>query len=487
MVKRVSQFFGVFLFFIGGCMMLPLIIALAYGENTVAGAFLISIGICLVPGIIIRLTNKESVLDAKPKLRESYFIVAISWILASLFGCLPYYLSGTIDNFILAFFETCSGFTTTGATVFADVEIVPHSILMWRSLTQWLGGMGMIVLFIALLPQLGAKGSRISSAETPGLTETRLTARYSDTAQRLYVSYIVLTAILFLLLLFGPMNAFDALNHAFTTMATGGFSTHNGGLSYFNSNYVYFVIAIFALLAGTNFALFFDCLAGKAKQVLKDEELRLYLLLITVATVMITISLRVSGLFDNTFAALSHSLFESINTISTLGFETRNIEWPSTSILVLIILMIIGGCSSSTAGGFKVSRLLIIFKMLKREVHLRVHGSMVEDVRINGKRLPFELFFQVFSYTILYVSIIILGSLLISLFGGGNINSNILTIISCISNLGPGLDNLGLPCDFNTISNLSVMVYCFVMIAGRLEVATLLVLFSKYFWKPHSA
>lgn len=482
MLVKLIHFLGTFLEFIGASMMLPLLIALAYDEKSCAWAFLISIFVCFVPGMIIKYAFKKAFEDETVKKRDSYMFVASAWIVASLVGCIPYMISGVIDNFFYAFFETCSGFTTTGASVFTDIEQLPHAILIWRCFTQWLGGMGMIVLFTALLPRLGAKGLSITNAETPGPTETRLTAKYSDTAKRLYVIYIILTLVLFLLLLIGKMSPFDALAHSFATMATGGFATHNAGLAFFNSNYIYFVIGVFAFLAGTNFALFFDLLAGKVRKVFADEEFRLYLSIIGFSTITMTIALKAGNYHNRVLEDIGRALFQAVNTISTTGFMTSDVNWPSYCVLLMTCLMMIGGCSSSTAGGIKLSRIVVAFKIVKTELRKRSHEYIFDDITFNRERVKSSTLYHIYTYTTLFFLTIVVGTLLIGLFGGGSAPTNFLTVISCISSLGPGLDTLGLVCDYHLESNICLIIYNIIMIAGRLEITTLLVLFSRHFW-----
>jgi len=468
-------------------MLFPLLVGLMYEEYDEALAFLICIGICLVPGIIAKIGYKIPVTQEKIRLRESYLIVTVSWFLASLFGCLPYILTGVTDDFFIAYFETASGFSTTGATAFNVVETLPHCILFWRSLTQWLGGMGMIVLFMALVPKFGVMGGNISKAETPGPIQRKISSRYAGTAQKLYASYIILTLILVVLLLLGGMNLFDASSHALTTMATGGFSTHTGGLSYFGSPFIYGVIAIFALLAGSNFTLFFDIIYGRIKDALKDEEYVFYVKIIAVSSVLIAISLRLSS-YDISFGSnLGAAFFQTVNTISTLGFESSNSTWPSFCIMILAILMVVGGCSSSTAGGFKCARVLVLLKVLKRGIKQMLYGSSREDIRYNGNAIQDETMRYILSFVILYLTTTCSATILICLFGKGDVMTNLLTVISCISNLGPGLDNLGLICDYNLHSRLCIIVYTTVMIAGRLELSTFLVIFSRYFRNPDRA
>ena len=464
-------------------MSLPLLVALAYDEKPEAWAFLMCIIGCIATGNIINKVYKRDLGQETVERRDSYIIVSSAWLIASLIGCLPYLLTGAIDNFFLAFFETCSGFTTTGASVFTDIEHLPHAILIWRCFTQWLGGMGIIVLFVALLPKLGAKAATISNVETPGPITAKISARSSDSALNLYKAYIMLTFILFLLLWAGKMNWFDALAHAFATMATGGLSTHNTGLAYFNSNYIYVVIGIFAFMAGTNFVLFFEMLAGRIQRIIKDEEFRAYVVIIAVSSALIAVSLTVSGTCKSVLESILRAVFQAINTMSTTGFMTGDVNWPSFCVLLMVFLMIVGGCSSSTAGGIKVSRMLVAAKIVLSELKRRTHDNLVDDIKFNKQLIPGTTLSYIYNYSTLFFATIIIGTLIVGIFGGGSAETNFLTILSCISSLGPGLDTLGLLCEYHISSPVCIITYNFIMIAGRLEITTLLVMFSRHFWQ----
>lgn len=482
MLKTLIHYIGDFLVILGACLGLPFLIALVYGETTETRAFLVTIIICLVSGLFVNLIYKKELEQEALNRRESYLIVSSAWIIASLIGCLPYLLSGVIDNFFLAFFEACSGFSTTGASVFTDIEHLPHSILIWRCFSQWLGGMGIIVLFVALLPRLGAKAASISSVETPGPISVKISAKSSDSAKNLYKAYIILTFILFLLLWAGKMNCFDALAHAFSTMATGGLSTHNTGLAFYHSNYIYLIIGIFAFMAGTNFVLFFEVLAGKAQRIIKDEEFRAYLLIISICSILIAVSLYLSETFRSFTEALLRALFQVINTLSTTGFMTGDSNWPSFCVLLMVFLMIVGGCSSSTAGGIKISRMLVAGKIVSSELKRRTHDNLIDDIKFNNQYIPGSTLSYIYAYSTLFFATIIIGTLIVSIFGGGTAETNFLTVISCISSLGPGLDTLGLLCEYHLSSPACIITYNLIMIAGRLEITTLLVMLSRHFW-----
>jgi len=487
MKNNILGFFGFFLLFVAGCLTGPLLIALLYGEKESAIAFLITICISAVPGFIIRRAVGAGFAEARLKLRFSYLIVTVSWLLASVIGSIPFILSGSIPNFIDAFFETASGFTTTGSTILTDIEALPRSVSFWRCLTQWLGGMGIMVLFVALLPQFGIKARNIAGAETPGPTVTKISPRFSETARLLYVAYFVLTGALTLLLVLGRMSLYDAVCHAMTTMATGGFSTYNDGVSHFNSPYIYWILTLFMFLAGTNFNLFFVALGGSVRKALKDEEFRLYACSVFVAIVLVVASLLKTGIYTDFFAALTHAAFQVVTIVTTTGYATADYtNWSATAQMILVLLMLTGASSSSTAGGIKEVRILIFFRMIKHEIRHLLHSNIVYDIRYNGKKMMPETLTYIMTFLTTYIVTLIIGTLLISITGEGNLVTNFTAVLTCISNVGPGLDGVGPVCNFDFYSHFGKIVLSFIMIAGRLELSTFMIIFTGYFWRPDS-
>ena len=485
-MKRLANFYALFLALMGACLALPLATALIYGERSSVRAFGIVMAGCLLLGGAVHLRYREKLSSMEVKPRESYFIVATSWIIASVIGCLPYILTGSIPGFFGAFFETCSGFTTTGATVIDDIESLPRSILLWRSLTQWLGGMGIIVLFVALLPRFGIKARNIASAETPGPTVTKLTSRFTGTAQRLYVAYIILTVTLIFFLMAGRLSFYDALNHSLTTMATGGFGTYGDSIAHFGSDYVTWVITCFMFLAGTNFELFFVAAAGHPLRAFRNEEFRLYLRIILISIAAVTASLMLHGGYDSLYRAVTDSAFQVITIMTTTGFATVNFDlWPAFCRMLLVILMVIGGSSSSTAGGVKVIRVMVLFRMIKREINIKLHGNIVNDVAVGDQKLSTDTMTHIIGFVTLYVLTLSAGTLLISLTGQGDPVTNFTAVLSCISNVGPGLDGVGPTCTYSFYGSFSKFVLSLVMVAGRLELSTFFILFSRFFWDPY--
>lgn len=484
MLKRVIGFFGIFFILIGTCMVVPFILALAYGEYSSAKAFACAIAFAYIIGFFIKKNYHLPSDQVKLKLRDSYFIVTVSWLSASVIAGIPFVIQGSIPNPINAFFEMCSGFSTTGATILTNIEAMPKSLLFWRSMTQWLGGMGMIVLVMAILPSLGVKAQNIASAETPGPTVTKLTSRFSGTAQKLYKAYIILTVLQVILYMFGGMNLYDSVCHSFTTMATGGFSTYNDSIAHFNSTYITWVTTVFMVLAGTNFNLYFVAAHNGIRKMFKDEELRLYLKIILVATALTTICLMIKGFYNSVWHALTDAAFQVTTIMSTTGFATTNFDlWPAFCKIIIIALMLVGASSSSTAGGLKVVRVLVSFKMIKRHVKLKIHDNIVNDIRLDGQKIPPATMTYIVSFISFFIFTLAAGTLVVSI-DGADILTNFTAVLSCLSNVGPGLNKVGPVCNFEFYSNFSTLVLAFIMIAGRLELNTFFLLLSRHFWSP---
>ena len=486
-MKRIVSFYGVFLNLMGACFALPLITALIYQEAISVRAFSLVMILCFVLGFIIRKTCGGDINKMEVKPRETYLLVATVWLIASVIGGLPYMLTGVAPNFFDAFFETASGFTTTGATIIDNVDEVPKGVLMWRSLSQWLGGMGIIVLFVALLPKFGIKARNIASAETPGPTVTKLSTTFTGTAQRLYIAYLILTAAMTVLLMTGGLSFYDAINHSFTTMATGGFSTYGASIAYFESNYVTWIITIFMFLAGTNFELFFVAAFGSVKKALQNEEFKLYCGIVFAATSLITISLMTRGGYSDLFQAVTDSAFQVMTITSTTGYATVDFDlWPAFSLMIIIILMVIGGSSSSTAGGVKVIRVLVMGKLFKREIAKKLHGNVVDDIKVDKRKLLPETLSYIIGFISMYIITLVLSTLVITLADPESLVTNFTAVLSCISNVGPGLEAVGPTCTFSFYTNFSKFILTLVMIGGRLELSTLFIIFTSYYWRPHT-
>lgn len=487
MARRSLNFFGIFLIFVGATMLFPTVLALAFGETSCVKAFILAIFIAEAIGIPLKLFSNLKNDEQMMQPRERFLLVAVSWVLVSIIASLPFIFTGAIANPVDAFFEMCSGFSTTGASILTNLESLPKSLLMWRSTTQWLGGMGVIVLVMALIPGFGAKAMNIASAETPGPTVSKLGARFSDTAQRLYLAYIILTVLEIIFLLFGGLSLYDATLHSLSTMATGGFSCYGDSVAHFNNAYIYWIITIFTLLAGMNFNLFFIGIREGIKNMLKDEELRFYLKYVVLATAIITAVLLTKNVYSNFWETLTQSAFQVVTMISTTGFCTTDFDlWPSICKMIIIMLMITGACSSSTAGGMKLVRVITTLKMIKREIKLKTHDKAIYNIKYNGKKVSSETLTYIIIFMAFFVFTLLTCTLIISI-DGYDFVTNFTATLSCLSNVGPGLASVGPTQNFSIYSDFSTIVLAFTMIAGRLELTTFFIIFSRHFWNPNRA
>lgn len=487
MKKSIINFIGMFFIIMCIAMLLPLGVAFYYNEKNLIWAFGKTIISLLIIGIILVFLSRK-LPDKKLHIKDSYFIVTISWLIASAAGAVPFVLSGALQSPIDAFFEMSSGFSTTGASIVTNVEALPKSLIFWRSFSQWLGGMGIIVLLAALLPSFGIKAKNIASAEIPGPSMSNLTSRFSGTAQRLYIAYIILTIAQIIFLMLGSLNLFDASAHAFSTMATGGFSTYNDGISHFNSLYVDWVIIIFMFLAGTNFFLYFSALKNGFKKTFCDEEWRTYLYIVIFASLITIISLLHHGFYKNIGKCITDAFFQVVTIITTTGFASANfVKWPALCQMILVLLMITGASSSSTSGGIKIVRIITIFKLIKRELKLKIHDNIIENVKYNKVQIPSDIIKYIIAFVTSYITIIIIGTLLVSIRSHGDLVTDFTAVLSCISNVGPGLNNVGPESNYSFYSPFGTFVLSLIMIAGRLELSTFVIVFFKYFRNSNKA
>ncbi|MCF8297317.1 MAG: TrkH family potassium uptake protein [Saprospiraceae bacterium] len=413
--------------------------------------------------------------------REGYIIVTFAWIIISLFGALPFVINGAIPSYTNAFFETMSGFTTTGASILNDIESVPKGLLFWRSLTHWIGGMGIIVLSLAILPVLGIGGMQLFVAEVPGPTPDKLHPRVTGTAKRLWGIYILLTFIETIFLLFGGMDLFDSLCHSFGTMATGGFSTRNTSIAGF-SPYIQYVITIFMILAGTNFTLHYLALMGKFDKLRKNEEFKFYLWMILISTAIITISMIV---LRNTTIELAFrdSLFQVVSIITTTGFVSADyLLWPNYVWFVIFLLMFTGGCAGSTGGGIKAMRQLILFKTSSVQLKRLIHPRAFIPIKFNGKSVSQEIILNILAFFLFYMMIFAFGTFVMACMGL-DFNSAMGSVIASLGNIGPGIGSVGPTGNYAEIPELGKWFLSFLMLLGRLELFTVLVILHPSFWK----
>ncbi|MDH5475614.1 MAG: TrkH family potassium uptake protein [Cyclobacteriaceae bacterium] len=463
----------------GVFMLLCLPFSIYYNENWIS--ILLSGVITLIVGIILwfwfrKYPNKEL------KKRDGYLIVTLGWLSMSFFGTLPYILSGSIPFFTDAFFETISGFTTTGASILNDIEAMPRGILFWRSLTQWIGGMGIIVLTVAILPILGIGGMQLFGAEAPGITPDKLKPRIKETAKRLWIIYLGLTLLEMIFLMFGGMTFFDAINHALTTMATGGFSTKQDSIAHYNSPYIEYVIVAFMFLAGTSFTITYFGLKGKFKKLWDNEEFRTYLFIVILFSVLIAISIYIisGSLVEESFR---QSLFQVVSIITTTGFVSADYTmWGSFLTVFFFIMMFMGGSAGSTAGGVKIVRHIVLFKNSFLEMKRQLHPSAVIPVRLNKKAINQDITFHVLAFMMIYFSIFATGCIVISLTGVDFMTA-VGAVATSLGNIGPGLGTVGPVDNFSHLSDFAKWFLGFLMLLGRLELFTVLMLFTRFFWR----
>lgn len=460
------------------CLMLPsVVVGLLYRESAIR-AFLPVIGVLALVGILCSFKKPK---DTSIYARDGFFIVAAAWILLSLAGAVPFYLSGRFPSFIDAVFEIVSGFTTTGATVFGDVEALPHCILFWRSFSHWVGGMGVLVFVLAIVPLSEDRSLHLMRAESPGPVVGKLVPKMKDTAKILYGVYTAMTITLVILLVCGGMPLFDALCTAFGTAGTGGFSVKNAGIAFYDSAYIDVVLSVFMLLFGVNFNLYYLLLIGKVKHVLKSEELRWYLLIVLGA--VIAIAVNTFRLYQDVFLTLRHSLFQVSTIITTTGFATVDFaQWPQFSQGILLLLMVLGACAGSTGGGLKISRVLLLAKACGQEIRRLLHPRAVTVVRLEGKVIDRSVIQSTLGYLGLYFACICGTTLLLSL-DGRDLTTNLSATLACLNNIGPGLGGVGPLSNYSFYSGFSKILLSLNMLLGRLELFPLFVLFSPAAWK----
>ena len=457
-------------------LLLPALVSLIYGEFS-GVYFLIPSGILIVIYLLVGMKKPEKrTIYGK----EGMVIVASAWILWSLFGALPFTLSGSIPSYLDAFFETVSGFTTTGSSILTDVEALPQGMLFWRSFTHWIGGMGVLV-FVMVLTTLDKRNSMyLMRAEVPGPEKDKLVPRTMSTARILYGMYLGLTLIEVILLLLGGMNMFDSLIHAFGTAGTGGFSNYAASVGHFDSAYIDGVISIFMILFGINFNLYFFLLIRDFKPVWKNEELRAYLGIILAAVAVIT--LNISGQYPNPLKAFRYALFQVASIITTTGYATADYNaWPMLSQCILLMLMVIGACASSTGGGIKVSRFLMVLKGIKREIKQMVHPKSISIIRVNDKKVGADVLRSLYVYLMAYAGIVV-GSVLLVSIDNLDFGTTFSSVLATLNNIGPGIADVGPVGNFAEFSPLSKIVFCFDMLAGRLEIFPFLMLFTASAW-----
>ena len=456
---------------------LPLIVSLICRENT-AVWFLIPMAVLLLLGTLLTLKKPQ---NKDLSAREGFAVVALAWITLSLFGSLPFLLSGEVSGFVNALFETVSGFTTTGATVLKDVEAVSRGMLFWRSFTQWIGGMGVLVFVLAILPKTEAPSIYLLKAEFPGPSVGKLVSRLRASSRILYAIYMGLTAVQVIFLLFGGMPLFDSVCSAFSTAGTGGFAVKNASIAFYDSAYIEMVTTAFMIIFGINFQIHYFVLLRNFKQAFKDEELRWYLIILAVVTGIVTIN--ILPMSDSVWQALRHSVFQVSAIMTTTGFTTANFSlWPMLAQGLLLLLMLIGACAGSTSGGMTVSRLIIAVKNSGRELRHILSPRSVNTVKLNGRVVRSDITAGVSAFFIGYFLLILVSALVVAL-DNFDFTTSLTASVACVSNIGPGLGKIEPMGNYAIFSDRSKIMLMFDMLAGRLELFPMFALFSPMIWR----
>jgi trk system potassium uptake protein TrkH len=477
--KVIGDILGILLLINGGFMALCLPISFYYGEQDWT-AILTSSLITIGAGALLKyLTRNKKSKELKKK--DGYLIVTAGWIFMSIFGALPYIISGSIPDFSNAFFETISGYTTTGASILTDIEAVPNGILFWRSLTQWIGGMGIIVLALAILPFLGIGGMQLFVAEAPGITPDKLQPRIQETAKRLWFLYVGLTLAEAIALYVAGMGAFDAVNHSLTTMATGGFSTKNDSLQ-FAEPVIQYIVIFFMFLAGTSFTLTYFALKRNFKKVFKNEEFKVYLSFTVVITLIVTITLLVVS--DEPFeASFRDALFQVVSLITTTGFVSADYtSWAPFLSVIFFILLFVGGSAGSTAGGVKVIRHIVLFKNSFLELKRQLHPSAIMPVRISGQAVEQSIVYNVLAFIMIYILVFLVGVTLLSTMNV-DFDTAFGAVATSLGNVGPGIGDVGPLDNFSEMPTGGKWLLSALMLLGRLELFTVLMLLTPHFWR----
>ncbi|HOP86968.1 MAG TPA: potassium transporter TrkG [Syntrophorhabdaceae bacterium] len=459
------------------CLILPVPFSLYYRDRLHFIFILTSIGIATVSIILNRLITTPSELSTK----DGYLTVSLSWVSFSFIGAIPFLASGAIPSLTDAYFETMSGFTTTGATILIDIEVIPKSLLFWRNMTQWLGGMGVIALAVAILPLLGVGGFQLFKAEAPGPTKDKIAPKISDTAKLLWMVYLFFTALQTILLMLGGLGLFEALCITFGTLATGGYAPLNASIAAYPSQYIQYVIILFMFIAGVNFNLHYWALKGSPDKYLKNPEFRFFIGVILVSTLLITIIRIING-EEISEALIRSCLFQTVSIVTTTGFITENYEqWPFVTQFMLLLLMFIGGCASSTGGAIKNIRICVLFKFLGNQLKKLFYPRGVFPVKVGDKAISEDIVANIIAFIALYILLFVAGVLVMT-FIGLNIDTSIGAVAATLGNIGPGIGAVGPVENFAHIPKVGKWFLCFLMLAGRLEIYTVFVLFTKRFW-----
>ena len=461
-------------------LLIPFFVALFYGQGD-ANAFLYTVLLMIpIALILIKIKGKKNEIYAK----EGFLTVGLAWIVISFFGALPFVFSGAIPSLVDAFFETSSGFTTTGASILTEIQSLPKGILFWRSFTHWVGGMGFLIFILALMPTFSGNTIHLLKAESPGPTPGKIVPKIKQTAKILYAIYFVLTLIETIFLKSAGLSWYDSIIHALGTAGTGGFSNMNASVAAFNNPAVEWIITIFMLLFGVNFVLYFQLIRGNVKAFFKSEELKWYLIAVFASIIIIAVNIIPFNHGDVT-KSIRDSAFQVSSIVTTTGYATVNFNlWPTLSKVILIMLMFMGAMAGSTGGGIKTIRIVIIFKAIRREIDKILHPRRIKSVKIDGNVVNEETISGVFLFIFAYIIISLIAIFIVS-FDNFDITTTVTSVIATLSNIGPGLEMVGPAGNFSAFSDLSKLVLSFCMLAGRLEIYPMLILFSPSLWKKN--
>lgn len=481
--KQIVKTVSILILIISVFMLFPVLVAFYYNETDMIRHFLNPLGFSsILLFFVIRYTWKSSDQQRSMNIRDGFLLVTLSWIFSTFLGAFPFWLSGKIPSFADAYFETMSGFTTTGASILTDIESLPKCLLFWRSLTHWLGGMGIVVLTVALLPMLGAGGVHLLKAEAPGPTVDKTMPRIKDTAKTLWIVYVAFTVMETILLMFGGMDLFDALTHTFGTLATGGFSTKNTSVGHFNSAYIDGIITLFMVMAGINFALYYKAISEGIFRVIKNIELKVYLAIFFLVSIGIAWSLT-NTVYPSFLTSFRYSSFQTASILTTTGFATANYDvWPEFAKSLLFLLMFIGGCSGSTGGGIKVIRLVALFKLGVHEMKCMAHPRGIFNLEMDDQELHKNFLYPVAGFVFFYILMLLVTTLVVAA-SGYDVLSSFSTALATLGNIGPGFNLVGPTCNYSHFSDFVIWFLSFIMLLGRLELYTVLILITGRFWK----
>ena len=480
-IRLILHILSVVLMIVCGFMLLPILVAFIYKEYDCVLVFsIIAIAVILICLLFFLFTSSKR--EKKFKTKDGFVLVSLCWLFIGLIGALPYQFTHSVNHFADGFFESTSGFTTTGATILNDIEILPRSVLFWRALTHWIGGMGIIALTVAIFPILGISGLNLMKAEAPGPSIEKISAKVASTAKILWVTYLALTFLEVFFLVLGKMSVFDAFAHAFSTISTGGFSTKNASIGAYNSRYIEWVVAIFMFLSGINFSLHFKLITGKWKELLRNSELKWYLAIIFIGVALISTNLMVKEIVP-LFDGLRDSFFQITSIITTSGFSTADYQsWPWLSQLYLFALFFIGGCAGSTSGGVKVVRLVTLAKVAHYQAKSLLFPQGVFTVKLNSQPLHQKSIYDTVGFVFLYFVLILILSIISAGFGM-DLETAFSSALSMLGNVGPGFGAVGPTHTMAFVATPLKWIYSFAMIVGRLEIFTVIVIFLPRFWK----